>query len=606
MRSRNAGSPYRCKVKYAFVKILSMGKVTSLKPLAWGAAGLILSAFSCASALRAQSGEELMVTNGPPGRPGGKIVAALRPEPKTLNSVLALDDSSRELTRCLSADLIHINRETLKTEPALAKSWTVSRDGRQYTLSLRRGLRFSDGQPFTADDVLFTFQVYLDEKTHSPQRDLLVVAGKPIEVRKLDDDTVRFDLAAPYAAAERIFDGVGMLPRHLLLSAYQQGNFNAAWNLSTPPNLLAGLGPFRVKEYVAGERMVLEKNPYYWKKDANGNRLPYLDEVEFLFVPSEDAQAIRFSAGDTDIISRFSAQNFAVLEKQESARHYHLYDLGAGLEYNFLFFNLNNLTSKSLPEIAKKQAWFEDVRFRRAVSEAIDREGIVRLVYSGRAAPLWGHVTPGNKLWVDTKIAHPPQSLEHARQLLQSAGFTWKNDGALMDARGHRVEFSILTSTSNAQRREMATIIQDDLSQLGMDIHVVPLDFGSMVDRLLESSDYEAAVMGLVSGDADPTSEMNIWVSSGETHLWDLKQTKPATPWEAEMDRLMEQQLITLDYPARRRLYDRVQEIVAENLPVICLVSPNILAGAKDRVGNFRPAILDPYALWNVEQLYIH
>ncbi|MGA8232337.1 MAG: ABC transporter substrate-binding protein, partial [Candidatus Acidiferrales bacterium] len=220
--------------------------------------------------------------------------------------------------------------------------------------------------------------------------------------------------------------------------------------------------------------------------------------------------------------------------------------------------------------------------------------------------PLWGHVTPGNKLWVDDNIPHPPQSLEHARQLLQSAGFTWKSDGALLDARGNHVEFSILTSASNAQRRQMATIIQDDLNQLGMDVHVVALDFGSMVDRLLQSSDYEAAVMGLVSGDADPTSEMNIWVTSGETHLWDLRRTKPATPWEAEMDRLMEQQLITLDYAARRRLYDQVQEIVADNLPVICLVSPNILAGAKDRVGNFRPAILDPYALWNIEELYIH
>lgn len=194
-----------------FVKILSMGKVTSLRPLALGAALLVLSAFSSVSAVRAESGEEWMVTNSAPGHPGGKIVAALRPEPKTLNSVLAVDDSSRELTRCLSADLIHIDRETLKTEPALAKSWNVSRDGRQYTLSLRRGLRFSDGQPFNADDVLFTFQVYLDEKIHSPQRDLLVVAGKPMEVRKLDDYTVRFDLAAPYAAAERIFDGVGML-----------------------------------------------------------------------------------------------------------------------------------------------------------------------------------------------------------------------------------------------------------------------------------------------------------------------------------------------------------------------------------------------------------
>jgi peptide/nickel transport system substrate-binding protein len=586
-----------------------MKKVTPWKHLALGPVCIllsVLSALSCNHAAYAQPAEEWMVTNGAPGRAGGQITVALRPEPKTLNSVLAVDDSSRELIRCLSADLIHINRESLKTEAALAKSWTVSRDGKQYTLSLRHGLRFSDGQPFNADDVLFTFQVYLDEKIHSPQRDLLVVAGKPIEVNKLDDYTVRFDLAAPYAAAERLFDGIGILPRHLLQSAYQQGNFGAAWNLSTPPSELAGLGPFRVKEFVAGERMVLEKNPYYWKQDQERNRLPYLDQVSFLFVPSEDAQAIRFGAGDTDVISRFSAHNFAVLEKQEAARRYHLYDLGAGLEYNFLFFNMNDLTTKSLPEIAKKQAWFQDLRFRQAVSAAIDREGIVRLVYSGRATPLWGHVTPGNKLWVDSKIPHPPRSLEHARQLLQSAGFTWKSDGGLVDSRGNRVEFSILASASNAQRKEMATIIQDDLSQLGMDVHVVPLDFGSMVDRLLESRDYEAAVMGLVSGDADPTSEMNIWVTSGETHLWDLRQTKPATPWEAEMDRLMEQQLITLDYGKRRGLYDRVQEIVAENLPVICLASPNILAGAKDRVGNFRPAILDPYALWNIEELYIH
>jgi peptide/nickel transport system substrate-binding protein len=583
-----------------------MGKVNFWKHLALGLAFLFLFLFSCITTANAQSGEERMVTNHALGRAGGSIVVALRPEPKTLNSVLAVDDSSREVIRCLTADLIHINRETLKTEPALAKSWTVSRNARQYTLFLRHGLRFSDGQPFNADDVLFTFQVYLDEKVHSPQRDLLIVAGKPIKVRKLDDFTVRFDLAGPYAAAERLFDGIGILPRHLLLNAYQEGNFAAAWSLSTPPSQLAGLGPFRVKEYVPGERMVLEKNSYYWKEDLRGNRLPYLEEVVFLFVLNEDAQAMRFEAGDTDIISRFNAQNFAVLEKQEAAKRYHLFDLGPGLEYNFLFFNLNDLTSKPLPEIEKRQTWFRDVRFRQAVSAAIDREGIIRLVYSGRAAPLWGHVTPGNKLWVDEKIPRPARSLDRARQLLQAAGFTWKSDGALVDARGNRVEFSILTSSSNSQRTKMATIIQDDLSQLGIDVHVVPLDFGAMVDRLLESFDYEAAVMGLVSGDADPTSEMNIWVTNGGTHLWDLNQTKPATAWEAEMDRLMEQQLITLDYAKRNSLYDQVQEIVAENLPVICLASPNILVGAKDRVANFRPAILDPYALWNIEELYIH
>ena len=545
-----------------------------------------------------------MIADGAPGHAGGRLAVALRSEPKTLNPVLAVDEPSRDVIRCLTADLIHINRGTLKTEPSLAKSWSVSRDGRQYTLHLRHGLRFSDGEPFNADDVIFSFQVYLDEKINSSQRDLLVVGGKPIIVVKVDAYTVRFELAQPYAAAERLFDGVAILPRHLVESSYRNGGFSQSWSLSTPQNQFAGLGPFRLKEYVPGQRVVLERNPYYWKADTAGNQLPYLNEVVFLFVASEDAQVIRFQSGDTEILSRFSAENFAVLQKQQSQKGYHLDDLGPGLEYNFVFFNLNDLAPKGLPEIAKKQAWFQNLRFRQAVSAAIDRDGIVRLVYSGRATPIWDQVTPGNKLWLDDKIPHPTRSLEHARQLLQSAGFSWRT-GTLVDPHGDPVEFSILTSSSNSQRTKMATIIQDDLSQLGMTVQVVPLEFHAMVDRLQNSYNYEAAIMGLVSGDADPTSEMNVWLSSGETHLWHPNQDKPATPWESEMDQLMQEQLVTLDYEKRKRLYDRVQEIVAEDLPVICLVSPNILVGASNRVGNFRPGILVPYALWNVEQLYI-
>ncbi len=574
----------------------------------WAKCLVVAIAVACAcSFVRAQpqqANEERMVADGAPGHAGGRLVVALRSEPKTLNPVLAVDEPSRDVIRCLTADLIHINRGSLKTEPSLAKSWSVSRDGRQYTLHLRRGLRFSDGEAFNADDVIFSFQVYLDEKINSSQRDLLVVGGKPIVVVKVDAYTVRFELAQPYAAAERLFDGIAILPRHLLETSYRSGGFSPAWSLSMPPNQFAGLGAFRLKEYIPGQRVVLERNPYYWKADTAGNQLPYLNEIVFLFVASEDAQVIRFQSGDTDVLSRFSAENFAVLQKQQSKKGYRLDDLGPGLEYNFLFFNLNDLAPKGLPEIAKKQAWFQDLRFRQAVSTAIDRDGIVRLVYSGRATPIWDQVTPGNKLWLDDKIPHPTRSLEHARQLLQSAGFSWKG-GTLVDPHGEPVEFSILTSSSNAQRMKIATIIQDDLSQLGMTVQVVPLEFHAMVDRLQNSYNYEAAVMGLVSGDADPTSEMNVWLSSGETHLWHPNQDKPATPWESEMDQLMQEQLVTLDYAKRKRLYDRVQEIVAEDLPVICLVSPNILVGAANRVGNFRPAILVPYTLWNVEQLYI-
>jgi peptide/nickel transport system substrate-binding protein len=591
------------KVISSLLKIYCMGRVqTWAKCVVLAVA--VGSACSSAAAQSAPTGEERMILDGAPGHAGGRLVVALRSEPKTLNPVLAVDEPSRDVIRSVTADLIHINRGSLKTEPSLAKSWNVTPDGRQYTLHLRRGVRFSDGEPFDADDVIFSFQVYLDEKIDSPQRDLLVVGGKPIVVVKVDKYTVRFELAQPYAAAERLFDGVAILPRHLLEASYRAGTFSQAWNLSVAANQFAGLGPFRLKEYVPGQHVVLDRNPYYWKGDRAGNQLPYLNDVMFLFVPSEDAQVIRFQSGETDILSRFSAENFAALQKQQSARAYHLADLGPGLEYNFLFFNLNDLSSKGLPDIAKKQAWFQDQRFRQAVSAAIDRDGIVRLVYNGRATAIWDQVTPGNKLWVDENVAHPPRSLDRARQLLQSAGFSWK-DGNLVDPHGNPVEFSILSSSSNAQRLKIATIIQDDLTQLGMAVQVVPLEFHAMVDRLQNSYSYEAAVMGLVSGDADPTSEMNVWLSSGEAHLWHPNQAKPQTPWESEMDALMEKQLVTLDYAKRKHLYDRVQEIVADEMPMICLVSPNILIGAANRVGNFRPAILVPYALWNIEQLYI-
>lgn len=581
-----------------------MLKVSSLKKIR-SLVVVMLCVLSSAAALWAQAADRV-VTDNPPGNAGGEIAIALRSDPKTLNPALAADVSSRDIIYCMNADLIHIDRETQKTQSALAKSWSVSRDGRAYTLELRHGLRFSDGKPFKADDVIFTFQVYLDEKIHSPQRDVLIVGGKPISVRKIDDYTVRFELAQPYAAAERLFDGLPILPKHLLENAYKSGTFAKSWSISMSPGEFAGLGPFRLKEYVPGQRLVLERNPYYWKVDGKGKQLPYLNQIVFLFVPSEDAQVIRFQAGDTDILSSFSAQNFAVLAHEQTAKRYHLLDIGPGLEYNFLFFNLNDLAAKNLPQISRKQVWFQDVRFRQAVSAAIDRDGIVRLVYGGRATPLWSQVTPGNKLWVDSALPHPVRSLNHARDLLKSAGFSWKSDGTLVDSQSNPVGFSILTSSSNAERMKIATIVQDDLSRLGMNVHVVSLDFGAVVDRLLNSFDYEAAIMGLASGDTDPTAEMNVWVSTGGTHLWHLNETKPATPWEAEMDRLMNQQLITLNYETRKRLYDQVQQIVAQNLPVICLASPDILVGAKDRIGNFHPAILDPYALWNVEELYVH
>lgn len=553
--------------------------------------------------------EELLTAPGEIGRSGGRLVVSLRAEPKTLNPLIASDAPSRQAIGVMQADLIHINRATQLTEPALAKSWTVSKDGLRYTISLRQGLRFSDGHPMDADDVVFSFQVYLDENVHAPQRDLLIVGGKPLVVRKIDSHTLSFELTKPYGAAERLFDGLAVLPKHLLEQPYKQGKLDQSWSLGTAANQIAGLGPFRLKEYVAGQRLVLERNPYYWKTDTRATRLPYLDELDFLFVPSADAEVIRFQSGETDLIgiSRVAADNFAALSRD--ARSYSMTDAGPGLEYNFLFFNMNDSGGKTSPDMVRKQKWFENVKFRQAISLALDRQAIVRLVYQGRGAAIWGPVTPGNRRWLDTSLPHPVRSLDGARALLRAAGFDWKKqadgENLLVDATGAPVEFSIITSSSNAERAKMATLIQDDLKQLGMRVQVVPLEFRSLLDRVLQTKEYDACVMGVAIYDADPNSDINVWLSSGGSHFWNLGQTKPATPWEAEIDRLMEQQLASRTFDERKHIYDRVQEIINENQPLTFLASPDILSGAKKSIGNFRPTVLEPYVLWNVEQLYL-
>jgi peptide/nickel transport system substrate-binding protein len=354
-------------------------------------------------------------------------------------------------------------------------------------------------------------------------------------------------------------------------------------------------------------KLTLERNPYYWKSDTKRSSLPYLDEIVFLFVSSADAQVLRFQSHETDMISRLGAENFSALSRQQRA--YTMVDAGPGLEYNFLFFNLNDLGGNASPEMVRKSKWFHEVKFRQAVSSAIDRDAIVRLIYLGHGAPLWGPVTPGNPRWVNQAIPRPARSVEHARSLLKEAGFSWAKNSSgeeqLLDSDGKPVEFSILTSSSNTERTKMAALLQDDLKQLGMRVQVVPLEFRSLVDRVTQSKDFDSCVLGIASFDADPNSDLNVWLSSGGQHLWQPAQPQPATPWEAEIDKLMEQQLATPSYEQRKKVYDRVQELLASQQPMIFLASPDVLTGAWNTIGNFHPAVLEPYVLWNAEQLFV-
>ena len=531
------------------------------------------------------------------------MTVALRNEPKTLNPMLAVDGASREILFQLNASLIRINRASHETEASLAKRWSVSPDGRRYTLELRKGLRFSDGEPFDADDVVFTFESILDERNGSPLRSLLIVGGEPVAVRKIGPYAVTLDLKEPYAAAERLFDGVPILPRHKLERFASEGRLAEAWSVQTAPGEVAGLGPFRVRHYRGGDRIVLEQNPHYWKVDEQNVRLPYLAQLTYLFVPNEDAQAVRFGAGETDLIEQLNAPNFEALQRQVG--DHRMLDLGPGLKYSFLFFNLNDL-EPSHSDLRRRQSWFGETRFRQAVSKAIDRNSIAKLVYRNRATALAGHVTPGNRRWINESLPRPVRSVEAARRALQSLSFrrAGAGNGVLVDSTGHEVSFSILVSASNPARTEMATIIQADLAELGIEVTIQPLETRVIVDRIFNTKNYEACILSLESGDADPNSAMSVWLSSGGTHLWNPGQDVPSTAWEARIDELMKLQLITLSQAERKSQYDEVQSILARELPLIPLLSPNVLVGAKGRLGGFRPAILPPLTLWNADELH--
>lgn len=536
-----------------------------------------------------------------PGVRGGRLTVAERAEPKTLNPIIAVDVPSKEIIGTLMADLVHINRETQQAEPALAESWEVSNGGRRYTLHLRKGLRFSDGHPLDADDVVFSFRVYLDERVHAPQRDLLILDGKPIAVSRQDGSTVVVDLPQAYAAGERLFDSFAILPRHLLENAWTGGRVADVWTVNTPAAQIAGAGPFRLKEHVPGARLVVERNPYYWKNDSKRQQLPYVDELVFTVVPTEDAQILRLQAGESDVVSRLGADNFDALNLRGDQR-LRLIDAGPGLETNFLFFNLNDPPASNAGA-AMRHEWFADESFRHAVSLAIDRSAIVRLVYRGRATAIASPVSPGNRQWVNKALRLEPRSVERARGLLKTAGYGWTN-GRLIDRRGRPVAFTIVTAASNAARTKMATLIQADLADLDIDVQVVPLEFRAMIARVLDSKDYDAAIFGLASGDADPNADMNVWLSSGAMHLWRPSQSTAATPWEAEIDRLMKSQITTVDRAARKRMFDRVQELLVAHVPLIPLVTPDVLVATSSRVANVRPAALDPVALWNVDELF--
>ena len=508
---------------------------------------------------------------------GGELRLCLRSEPKTFNPLLVADDASETIRYLTGGVLVRVNRQTQAVEPELATSWKISKDGRSITFTLRDKMRFSDGTPFSAEDVAQTVKQMMDPALHSPTGDAFRSGAGQVDTRVLAPNRVMITFPAPVAGLDRLFDQVAIM------------------SARSPKKEMAVLGPFYVAEHKPGSYVLLKRNPNYWRKDASGRALPYLDSVRLDIQSNRDIEALRFRRGEIHLINSIDAEYYDRLSQATPAA---LHDAGPSLDTEQLWFN----QVKTAPIPVYKRAWFRSQAFRKAVSEAINRDDLARVVFGSHARPAFGPVSPANKVWFNAKLPAPAYVPAVAMRRLQQDGFRMQN-GTLLDRDGHAVEFSIVTNSGNKYRERLATMIQQDLSKIGMKVNVVTLDFPSLIERFTQSFNYEACLLGMVNMDLDPNGQMNVWLSSGENHQWNPRQAAPETAWEAELDRLMKAQASTVDARQRKAYFDRVQEIVVEQAPFIYLVNKNALAAVSPELQGAAPVALRPQTYWNIERL---
>jgi peptide/nickel transport system substrate-binding protein len=501
-------------------------------------------------------------------------------DPKTFDPLHVSDQNSDVIRYLTGGVLVRVDRVKDQPQPELAEKWEIGDGGRAITFHLRAGLQFSDGTPLTAADVVRTFNTALDPKESSPAGDPFRSTGS-VDVRVISPRELTIRYASPKPDIERLFDQLPIIPPRL-----SSGNAG---------KLPASAGPFYVAEYKAAEFVRLARNPRYWKRDAAGKQLPYLDSIRIEVQPNRDIELTRFLRGETHlIVARMNPENFdrVAKEKPAAARN-----LGASFDSEFLWFN--QAPSATVPQWKRK--WFTSATFRHAISASIQRDDIVRIVFRGHAHPGIGPFSPSNKFWFNASLKPLPFDPKAALASLAKEGFALR-DGVLRDRDGHAVEFSIVTNP-NRTREAMAAIVQDDLRRIGVRVNVATLDFAALIERLNKTFDYEACLLGLVNVEADPMEQMNFWLSSGDQHQWWPRQKTPATPWEARIDQLELLQASEPSRALRKKAVDEVQRIAAEEEPILYLVNPDYLAAISPALRGVEPVTAPPQILWNAEWL---
>lgn len=555
------------------------------------------------------------------------IISTIIGEPKTFNTLLSAESTSSDVLAMMYTGLLGTDLITGEIVPALAESWNVSEDGKTITYILKENLKWSDGEPLTVDDVVFTYNdLIFNEEIPAGLRDIMRIGaeGKLPTVRKLGDRRIEFKIPEPFAPFLQT-TGAAILPKHVLektlttRSPDGQPLFLSTWDTSTDPTKIVGNGPYKIKRFVPGERIVFESNEYYWDTGEDGRQKPYVKELIWPVVTSQDAEFVRFRSGDSDMVS-VTPNIFPLVKQDEKQGNYTVYEGGPAASRFFITFNLNKGSLNGKPVVNPvKAAWFNNVSFRQAVAHAIDRQTMLNNLFKGLGEFQNSQIAPQSPYYLPEGMPVPgypaglpvyDYDLEAARKLLTDAGFEYRGD-QLFDAEGNRVRFTLQTNVGNNLRESAIIQISQNLAQIGIQADTNPIDFNKLIANMDNTLDWDAIVLSFGAG-LEPNSSANLWTVNGNSHFFNYQpSTLPPLPgreiadWEQELSNLYVQAAQELDETKRKALYARTQILAQENLPFIHLVGQYSIWAVRNDIENIKPTALAGTLgpLWNVDEL---
>ena len=553
------------------------------------------------------NGIDYYQSQAPLGTFGGEMVISTIGEgPKTFNPCNTKDATSSSMAGLLYDGLLTTDPLTGEVVPLLAKSFTINKN--DYVINLRKGIVWTDGKPITADDVIYTYEdIVFKGLGNTASRDAMTIRGKLPKLEKIDDYTVKFTTHEPFAPFLRQLT-YPIVPKHYFKPYSDKGDsvFNSFLNPDTPPSQIVSNGAFKLKEYVAAQRVVFERNPNYYKINTKNEKLPYLDKLVYLIVGDTNNEILKFEAKEIDVLS-IRGSNVARYRLQEPKSDYRIYNLGPDTGTLFLVINLSDRKGSNgkWNVDPKKQKWFRNRDFRSAIDWAIDRKGMVQNIAQGVAKPLFTAESL-NSIYLNKFIKGHPQDKQVSNELLDKAGFEYKN-GILYDKDGNRVEFDLYTNAGAIERESIGVMIKQDLENLGMKVNFKPVEFNSLVNKLSNTNDWDMCIMGLTGSPLEPHDGKNVWTSNGSLHLFNMgvgKYPKNIYPWEKELDNIFEEGALKLTFKERKPIYDKYQTIIYDQKPIIYLYSSLRITAIRKKFKNIFPTSLGGL-LHNLEEIYV-